>query len=113
MTPKTALEKFLPLSESTFYILLALAEPMHGYGIMQQVEKVSGGRLRLGPGTLYGTLSMLESENLICMVAEADRRKVYALTSNGKQLARLHMERMQSLMRYANERSPHMLEGQD
>ena len=47
------------LTESTYYIMLALYEPSHGYGIMQQVEEMSGGRVKLAPGTLYGALTAL------------------------------------------------------
>lgn len=49
---KTA--KYLPLTEATYYILISLAEPLHGCGIMQNVTELSQGKVRLGPGTLYG-----------------------------------------------------------
>ena len=49
----------MALTESTYYILLALAQPRHGYGVMQQTERVSGGRVRLAAGTLYGALNSL------------------------------------------------------
>ena len=51
--------EYLPLTESTFAILVALAEPRHGYGIMQAVAQADGGGIRLGPGTLYGALTKL------------------------------------------------------
>ena len=54
--------RHLPLSEATYCILLALAEPLHGYGIMQKVEAGSEGAVRIGPGTLYGALTALEKE---------------------------------------------------
>ena len=56
---------YLPLSESTCYIMLALAEPSHGYAIMQKVEAMSEGGVKIGPGTLYGVLATLEKEDLI------------------------------------------------
>ncbi|MCI6036414.1 MAG: PadR family transcriptional regulator [Clostridiales bacterium] len=49
----------MALTESTYYILLALAQPRHGYGVMQQTERMSGGRVRLAAGTLYGALNSL------------------------------------------------------
>ena len=54
------LKKYLPLSEATYYIMLSLADPLHGYGVMQEVEKLSQGTVKVGPGTLYGVLSTLE-----------------------------------------------------
>ena len=60
--------KYLPLSEATTYIMLALVTPLHGYGIMQQVESLSEGTVTLGPGTLYGVLTSLEKERLIIKV---------------------------------------------
>jgi len=88
--------RHLPLSEATYCILLALAEPLHGYGIMQKVEAGSEGAVRIGPGTLYGALTALEKEKLIILFDEVERRKRYALTDKGRsvlaaELARLHM----------------------
>jgi DNA-binding PadR family transcriptional regulator len=90
------IRKYLPLSEATYYILLALTEPLHGYGVMQKIEAVSEGTVSVGPGTLYGAFSTLEKEGLITKVAEEDRRKVYALTDKGwavltEQVARLEV----------------------
>lgn len=85
--------KYLPLTESTAYTLLALSEPLHGYGVMQKVEQMSQGTVRLGPGTLYGAFTTLESEGLIVKVGEADRRKTYALTEKGKSVLKEHIRR--------------------
>ncbi|MBN2147249.1 MAG: PadR family transcriptional regulator [Anaerolineales bacterium] len=90
---KSDFEKYLPLSESTAYILLALAEPLHGYGVMQMVEAISDGTVKLGPGTLYGAFSTLESEGLIVKVAEVERRKTYTLTERGKKVLKEHIRR--------------------
>jgi DNA-binding PadR family transcriptional regulator len=84
MGDNNAIAKYLPLSESTYYILLALAEPLHGYGVMQKVEQVSLGTVHLGPGTLYGAFQTLDKEGLIRMVREEERRKCYQLTTKGR-----------------------------
>jgi DNA-binding PadR family transcriptional regulator len=78
--------KYLPLSEATYYILLTLVEPLHGYGVMQKVESISDGTVNVGPGTLYGAFTTLEKEGLITMVKEEERRKSYALTAKGRQV---------------------------
>ena len=85
--------KYLPLTESTAYTLLALAEPLHGYGVMQKVEQMSEGTVKIGPGTLYGAFTTLESEGLIVKVGEADRRKTYSLTEKGRNVLREHIRR--------------------
>ncbi len=78
------LKKYLPLTEATYYIMLALEQPLHGYGVMQKVEQISGGTVKIGPGTLYGAFSSLEKEALIWKVNEEERRKCYQLTDKGR-----------------------------
>jgi DNA-binding PadR family transcriptional regulator len=90
---------YLPLSEATYYIMLALFEPMHGYGVMQMVEEINGGDVTIGPGTLYGALSSLESEKLIEMVREEGRRKVYTLTEAGKAVFKAQQARLALMAR--------------
>jgi DNA-binding PadR family transcriptional regulator len=94
---------YLPLSEATYYIMLALATPMHGYGVMQFVEEVSEGEVKLGPGTLYGAVSTLESEQLIEMVREEGRRKVYQLTEKGKVVLTAQLDRLTQMVRLGNQ----------
>ncbi len=84
------------LTEAVYYILLSLAEPMHGYGIMQNVEKLSGGRVKLAAGTLYGAISsLLEKGWITALPGEKDsRKKEYRITAEGRlvlldELARL------------------------
>jgi DNA-binding PadR family transcriptional regulator len=91
--------KYLPLSEATYYILLALVEPLHGYGIMQKVEGMSEGTVNIGPGTMYGAFSTLEKEGLITMVKEEERRKSYTLTEKGKQVLTEQIHRLQIMTR--------------
>ena len=93
------LEKYLPLTESTYYILLALREPLHGYGIMQKVEAMSAGTVKIGPGTLYGAFQVLEKEGLIAKVGEEERRKIYTLTAKGRQVLKKQVERLAIMLR--------------
>ena len=92
---------FIPLTETTFLILLALLEPRHGYGIMQVAAQLSGGRVKIGPGTLYGAINVLVKQGLIErrgeMESEGERRKIYALTALGDGVVRLESERLASL----------------
>ena len=103
MAKEKKLEKYLPLSEATFYIMMALVEPMHGYAIMQQVEEVSKGMVKIGPGTLYGAFSTLEKEGLIEMVSEENRRKNYLLTDKGKHVLALQAERVMIMNQQAQQ----------
>ena len=74
----------LPLTETFYYVLLALLQPAHGYLIMSRVEEMSGGQVRLAPGTLYGALDNLGKQKLIIRVPSDDpRRKVYQITEQG------------------------------
>ena len=57
-----------PMTEATFYILLSLIHPSHGYGMMQSIKELSKGRLIMGPGTLYGVLTRMNKEGLIGLV---------------------------------------------
>ena len=73
-----------PMTEATYYILLALMKPGHGYGMMQRIKELSGGRIEMGPGTLYGVLTRMNKEGLITLTSEEGRRKNYAITEEGK-----------------------------
>ena len=88
----------LPLTETTFYILLALLEPAHGYLIMQKVEELSNGEVRLAAGTLYGAIENLIKLKFIMPVPSEDkRRKVYLITDKGREVLRLDLERIQHM----------------
>lgn len=92
-------QKYLPLTESTAYILLALRQPLHGYAVMQKVEIMSENTVKIGPGTLYGAFSTLESEGLIAKAGEGDRRKLYVLTSKGREILKEHIRRIEILVK--------------
>ena len=93
------IQHYLPLTESTCYILLALVEPLHGYGVMQKIETLSEGQVSVGPGTLYGAFTTLEKEGLITMVSEMERRKTYTLTPKGRQVLAAMIARLEVLIR--------------
>jgi DNA-binding PadR family transcriptional regulator len=108
--PKRKLD---PLPSAAIHILIAHAdEDRHGYGIMRQVEEQSGGRMRLGPGTLYSSVQTLLEENLIEEVdppgdddsPNSERRRYYRLTSSGRKLARSEADRLADLLRLARAR---------
>jgi len=88
------LQKYLPLSESTYYIMVSLVEPRHGYGVMQYVEKISRQSVTIGPGTLYGAFANLEKEHLIRSVGEEDRRKYFVLTDEGREVLAEQIRRL-------------------
>ncbi|PWB49810.1 MAG: PadR family transcriptional regulator [Anaerolineales bacterium] len=92
-------KKYIPLTESTYYILLALTEPLHGYGIMQKVDRLSEGSVEIGPGTLYGALQALEKEALIIKIGEEERRKIYALTEKGREILKQQVKRLSIMVR--------------
>lgn len=99
MSDDKAFKDLLPLTESTYYILLSLKEPRHGYSIMQNIEAITRGRIKMGPGTLYGALSKMESQGIIKMVSEEDKRKSYQLTAKGIRLLGLEIKRLEELYR--------------
>ena len=90
--------KYLPMTETAYYILLSLLEPRHGYGIMQHVKKITDNRVCIGPGTIYGTLSKMEEDKLIETFAEEERRKTYQVTADGILLLQLEIARLQELL---------------
>ena len=88
------------LTEAVYYILLSLASPRHGYGIMQETERMSDGRVKLAAGTLYGALNGLLDRGWIRAVpgAEDSRRKEYALTDKGKEALESESDRLRELV---------------
>lgn len=97
-------DKNLPLTETTFYILLALLEPAHGYLIMQKVEELSDGHVRIAAGTLYGALENLIKQKFIVLVPTKDkRRKVYKITDKGREILELDLERIKHMAKVTEE----------
>lgn len=90
----------LPLTETVYYILLALMQPAHGYVIMSRVQSMSDGAVHLAPGTLYGALENLLKQRLIVRVESPDpRRKVYVITQEGFATLAQDTERMAHMVR--------------
>ena len=93
-------DKNLPLTETIYYILLALLKPAHGYMIMQEVEELSNQQVRLAAGTLYGAIENLMKQKLIMPIESEDkRRKVYIITEKGKEILSLDYERMKHMLK--------------
>lgn len=95
-----AVHEFPALTEGVYYILLSLTEPMHGYGIMQQIEALSQGRLHIAAGTLYGALSsLLEKGWIRALDHEKDsRKKEYVLTDKGRDILQTELIRLEELV---------------
>lgn len=99
MSIEKLMKTYMPMSESAYYILLALHEPCHGYGVILKVEKLTYGRIRLGAGTIYGTLSKFEKDMIIEAAGEEDRKKIYKLTDSGKELLKMEYQRICELQK--------------
>ena len=91
------------LTEVTFYILLSLYQPRHGYSVMQYIEEKTNGRLTLGAGTLYGALNTLCEKGWITVYGdEGGRKKEFLITPLGKQIARKELSRLKEITCFAS-----------
>lgn len=91
------------LTEVTLYILLALYNHNHGYGIMQFVEEKTNGRLILGAGTLYGAINTLVDKKWIQLVSEEKKKKNYLITELGKEIVSKELKRLNDVLELANQ----------
>ena len=89
----------IALTEAVYYILLSLLTPRHGYGIMQNAEMLSAGRVKLAAGTLYGAInSLLEKGWIMALPGEKDsRKKEYVITEDGKAVLKAEIQRLKEL----------------
>ena len=94
---------YVPMTETGFYILLCLQKPNHGYGVVQTVERMTEGEIRLSPGTMYGSLSKMEKDKLIRFVREEEKRKLYEITELGMEVLQLEKKRIKRLYRNSTE----------
>jgi DNA-binding PadR family transcriptional regulator len=105
------------MAPAVFQILIALADqPLHGYGIMLDIAERSGGRVKLSPGTLYGSIKQMLEDGLIEEIAgrstaNDERRRYYRLTKQGRDAARQEMARMAALLNHARLTSLRSSEG--
>lgn len=88
---------YVPMTESGFYILFCLQTPQHGYGISQQVKKMTGGSVIISAGTMYGTLSKMENDGLISFYSEEEKRKLYQITELGREILSNEIKRIERL----------------
>jgi len=88
---------YVPMTETAFYILLCLKKPNHGYSIVQTVENLTEGEIKLTPGTMYGSLSKMEKDGLISFVSIEDKRKIYQITELGIEVLELELKRIKRL----------------
>ncbi len=88
------------LTEAVYYILLSLTQPLHGYGIMQNVEQLSKGRVKLAAGTLYGAINtLLEKGWITALPGERDsRKKEYQITALGREMLGFELLRLTELI---------------
>ena len=103
MSLERARKRYIPMSETMFYILLSLKQEHHGYAIMQHVKELTQGRIILGAGTVYSSLGKLESDGLIKGVREEARRKIYVITPIGSDILREEFIRITELYKNAKE----------
>ena len=98
-----AREQFQTLTEPMYYTLLALTEECCGVDIMEKVQRISKGRVKVGPGTLYAMLSKFEDNGIIRRTAEDGRRKSYVITEYGMEMLRAEYDRLQMMVRDGRE----------
>ena len=92
---------YVPMTETAFFILMCLQKPNHGYGVVQAVEKMTDGAVRLTPGTMYGSLSKMEKDGVIRFVREEEKRKIYEITDLGREVLETELLRIERLYRIA------------
>ena len=95
------MDRSQPLTEALFYILLAARKPVHGYGIIQEVSEMTGGRVSLGPGTLYGAInSLLDRGWIVLYSAEigSRKKKEYVITDQGRAAFAVELRRLRELV---------------
>lgn len=89
-----ARKKLDTLTEQMYYVLLALIEERHGYGVMQYTAQLTNGRVNIGAGTLYALLARFETEGLIRATREEEKRKYYQLTDLGRKTLEDEFDRL-------------------
>ncbi|WP_066644561.1 PadR family transcriptional regulator [Christensenella timonensis] len=101
MEVKNIKKRYIPMSETMFFILFSLRGERHGYGIMQDVEKLTNGRIVLGAGTIYQSISKLVRDGLIVATQEVDRQKKYTITESGLAILKEEAARIREMAKIA------------
>ncbi|MDR7869399.1 MAG: PadR family transcriptional regulator [Tissierellaceae bacterium] len=99
---------YIPMTETSFYILYSLQEEMHGYSIGTHVEEITGGDISISPGTMYGSLSKMEKDGLIDFIREEENRKIYKINELGKIILEKEINRIERL--YKNSKGVNLSE---
>ena len=94
---ESVIKAYVPMSETAYYILLSLTKPKHGYGVMQHVEALTNGRITLGAGTLYGSISKMEKDGVIRFVSEENKRRIYEVAPLGREVLQAEITRISEL----------------
>ena len=106
---KDMTKKYIPMTETTYYTLLAVIEARHGYAIMQFVSNLTKERIKLGTGTLYTMVGRLTTDGLISIVDNDSGKKTYQITELGQELLGMETKRLQAQV----ENGVSVLEGRD
>ncbi len=88
------LKKYIPMTETIYYVLLALKEERHGYAIIQYISQLTDNRIQMGTGTLYTMLGRLVDDRLITIVSADSKKKTYRITPDGDQLLQTELARL-------------------
>lgn len=94
---------YIPMTETSFYILLSLRDENHGYGIGLKVNELTNGEVILSPGTMYGSLKKMEKDKLIDFIREEDNRKLYKITELGLNILEIESNRIKRLYKNVKE----------
>lgn len=86
------------LTEPMYYVLLCLRTPLHGYGIMQRIDEITKGRLKVGPGTLYNLISRFENEKIVEIFHSIGMKKTYQLTEKGMKIFEEERKRLKLMV---------------
>ena len=89
------MKKYIPMTETTYYTLLAVTQKRHGYAIMQYVSELTKERIQLGTGTLYTMVGRLTADGIIEIASSEDGRKTYLITEVGMQLLQMETDRLE------------------
>lgn len=87
-----------PMTEAMYYVLIALSNPNHGYQLMEEIKKLSRGRITMGPGTMYGVLTRMQKDRFIIVIHDDGRRKTYQITDEGTTALLQEYNRLKSLV---------------